>query len=276
VNAQRFEVVRTKEGAFALRDAESGEIMHPGQGPLHEAQHLYIAPSRLAERLSEPERGPLFLLDVGLGAGTNALSALRVAERLPEAARRLEIVSFDLTSAALQHAYESEQSLAFGFTPDLAQAARALLAGQHYESERASWRLVLGDLRESLPREPARSADIVFWDPYSPRTNPELWSESAFSELHRVCREGATVHTYGAATATRSALLLAGFFVGLGPATGTKPKHATLAAMRLGDLVSPLDKKWLQGLPRVRDDQPCDPALSVEARARLALLPQFA
>jgi queuine tRNA-ribosyltransferase len=272
----RFEIVRTSQGAHALRDRESGEVMHPGRGPLHEAQALYLEPARLAQRLSEAPAEPLVLLDVGLGAGTNALCALALALLHARPARRLEIISLDLTCAAMRHAFASEQREAFGFTADVREAASALLGQHGYESERVGWRLVLGDACTELAALPAQSIDIVFWDPYSPRTNPGMWSEQTFALLRRVCRDGATVHTYSAATATRSALLLAGFNVGLGPSVGEKQRRATLAATRLSDLAAPLDRSWLLGFPRPLPGVLRDPVLSCEARARLERLPQLA
>lgn len=273
MSESRFEIISTESGAPALRDLSSGEIMHPGAGPLEEAQAIYVTPSRLAQRLAEPGPDPLVLLDLGLGAGSNAFCALKLAQQLPEVARRLEIVSLDRDSAALRYALESEQPEAFGMVGDLAGAARCLLSGQPYQSARASWRLVLGDARMELTRMAASSFDVVFWDPYSPRTNPHLWSEPAFAAVRRACRTGATLHTYGAATSTRSALLLAGFFVGFGPALGRKQRHATIAATRLCDLARPLERTWLANFPRAATS---DPALSEEAYARLSRSLQFA
>jgi queuine tRNA-ribosyltransferase len=182
-------------------------------------------------------------------------------------------VSLDQQSSAFAHALQSAQRAEFGFTPELAEAARSLLAARRYESARASWRLVLGDARVELARLPACSVDVVFWDPYSPRSNPELWSEQAFAAARRLCRERATLHTYGAATATRSALLLAAFHVGFGPALGKKQRRATIAATCLDDLARPLDRAWLANFPRSPSH---DPALSCEALSRVSRAPQFA
>jgi queuine tRNA-ribosyltransferase len=271
----RFEIVRTTQGAPALRDVESGEVMHPGLGPLHEAQALYITPSRLCERLAQAQPEPLVLLDLGLGAGTNALCALSLALAHQRPARRLEMLSLDLTSAALRHAFASGEREAFGVTANVREAVSALLDQHSFETERVSWRLVLGDACREIAALPEQSIDLVFWDPYSPRTNPSMWSERAFALLRRVCRDGATVHTYSGATATRSALLLAGFYVGLGPNVGERQRRATLAATRLADLAAPLDHTWLAGFPRPVPGILRDPALSCEARARLERLPQL-
>ncbi len=51
--------------------------MHPVVGPLVEAERLYVGPSRLRERLVDGAKDPLVLLDVGLGAGSNAIAAWR-------------------------------------------------------------------------------------------------------------------------------------------------------------------------------------------------------
>src|SRR5687767_2150020 len=71
-----FEVVETRDGSRAMRDRESGELMHP-VGPLLEAAAIYVEPARLAERL---QAGAVTLFDVGLGAGSNAAGAWLLSE----------------------------------------------------------------------------------------------------------------------------------------------------------------------------------------------------
>jgi len=113
----------------------------------------------------------------------------------------------------------------------------------------------------------------VFWDPYSPLANPALWSVAIFARLRRLCRDGATVHTYSAATATRTALLLSGFFVGLGPPSGRRQRPTTIAATRLDSLEAPLSGAWLAQLAQARVPLPSDAPDA--AMARLTLHPQF-
>src|SRR5882757_8893873 len=72
----RYEVL-VKEGIGYIRDIASGEIMHPGGDPEHEARSLYLEQSRLIERLRERTDEPLVLWDVGLGAAANAMTAIR-------------------------------------------------------------------------------------------------------------------------------------------------------------------------------------------------------
>ncbi len=267
------EVVITRDGAKAIRDRITGQLMHPVVGPAVESQRIYIAPSGLEARLRHgTTRRPLVLLDVGLGAGSNAIAAWRLSESLPEDARPLEIVSFDQSVAALALALSAEHAGAFGFDGEAGVAARAVLANGQHETARTRWRLVLGDLASTLDGEERGMADAAFWDPFSPRANPELWTVRAFRSLFRLCGEGATVLTFGGATAARSALLLAGFAVGVGVDMGMG-KRATRAALSAAELEAPLDRRWLERL--ARSSAPFPPDAPKDALAQIGALPQF-
>jgi queuine tRNA-ribosyltransferase len=246
------EVVRTSGGALAIRSVEDGEVMHPGVGPLVEAEALYVRQSRLAERL---RAGPVVLFDVGLGAGSNALAARAEAER---SGGRLELVSFERDLGALALALEHGPD--FGMDGAGLAAARALLAHGRHESAHVGWRLVRGDLLEGLAREQS-AADVIFWDPFSPRVNPELWTAAAFAQARARAAPRAALYTYSASTAVRAAMLLGGWTVGVGDAIGTK-RQTTAAAVELADLARPLPPTW----PR---------RLSPELQGPVSTLPQF-
>ncbi len=266
----RYEIVLTSLGVPAVRDAVLGEVMHPVIGPDVESERLYVAQSRLRERLA-PSGPRLVLFDVGLGAGSNALAALAAADAGADGGRGLEIVSFELDPRALALATSDEGAARLGLAPRARDAARELLARGRHEGSRVLWRLVAGDLRDTLPLEAAR-ADVVFWDPFSPKANPEAWTLAAFAALRARCAEGATLYTYSTATATRSALLLAGFFVGAGDPSGPK-EETTAAATDPSLLARPLDGRWLARLGR--SSAPFPPDAPPDALERVARHPQF-
>jgi queuine tRNA-ribosyltransferase len=262
------EVVRTRGGALAMRSLAAGEVMHPGTGPLVEAERLYVRQSRLEERLLQAGT-PLVVLDVGLGAGSNALAARAASERAPAGAARLDLVSFERDTGALELALAHGD--AFGWRGEPAEAARALLARGAHETPRTRWRLVAGDALEALARF-AEPADVVFWDPFSPRANPDLWTVAAFAAARRVAGPRCTLYTYSASTATRLAMLLAGWAVGVGDPIGDKAQ-TTAAAVAAGDLARPLEPRWLERLSRPDAPLPRDAPPDAVARARAA--PQF-
>ncbi len=268
------EVVTTHGGALAIRDLATGEVMHPGVGALVEAEALYVRQSRLAERLlaagtADGAAARVVLFDIGLGAGSNALAARMVAERAPAGAATLELVSFERDLGALELALT--RGAGFGLDGEPGLAARALLAADRHETPRTRWLLRRGELLAALADEPTR-ADVVFWDPYSPRANPELWTIAAFAALRRVAGPRCTLFTYSASTATRVALLLAGWAVGTGDAIGAKAQ-TTAAAVGADDLARPLDRRWLSRVSLAGAPLPSDAPEG--AAEHVAAAPQF-
>jgi queuine tRNA-ribosyltransferase len=262
--------VVTSSGAPAVLDREVGEVMHPVIGARAEAERLYVAQSRLGERLAAGGP-PLRLFDVGLGAGANALAALGAARRAGPGARVLELVSFERDTGALSLAASPEGAARLGLAGDEVAAARELLAEGLHQEPGVRWRLARGELLAALLAE-TELAEVVFWDPFSPRANPGLWTLAAFAALRARCAPGAVVFTYSTATATRSALLLAGFHVGAGDPSGPK-EQTTAATAGPGPLARPLDRRWLLRLARSSapfpDDAPPD------ALDRIRAHPQF-
>lgn len=251
----KHEVVRTSKGALAMRSLEADETMHPGVGPLIEAEQLYVRQSRLRERLGERR---LVVFDVGMGAGSNALAARRAAMQAPAGA--LDLISFERDLEPLTMALDVPE--AFDLQGEPGEAARALLTHGQHENARVSWQLRHGDLLHALATEPLR-ADIVFWDPFSPKANPGLWTVAAFTAIRRVAGPRCTLFTYSASTTVRLALLLGGWAVGVGEAIGEKAQ-TTAAAVEASDLRCPLDRAWLTRLHRpdlrLPSDAPADAA----------------
>jgi tRNA U34 5-methylaminomethyl-2-thiouridine-forming methyltransferase MnmC len=269
-----FELVTLRNGARAVRNVVHGEVMHPSIGPWQEAQALYVAQSRLAEQL-QLAGPPLCVWDVGLGAGTNAVAALTCARDLGSLQRRaLHVVSFEIDLAPLRLALADE--LGFPFLQPFSRAATQLVAAQSWSEGLLRWDLHLGDAA-ALWQRPWQPADVVFFDPFSPSSNPGLWTPSAFALLRRHAREerdGCTLFTYSAATPTRVSLLLGGFNVGTGLATGMK-SETTAAATRSELLRRPLDLRWLARWERSSSKAPHGVALDAQIERAVREHPQF-
>jgi queuine tRNA-ribosyltransferase len=264
------EIVRTRGGALAMRSLADGEVMHPGVGPLVEAEQLYVRQSRLDQRLRAAVDSTLVVLDVGLGAGSNALAARAVSQRAPAGAARLVLCSFERDLDALELALAHGED--FGWQGEPAEAGRALLARGEHQTARTHWRLVRGDLLAALAGWTV-PADIIYWDPFSPRANPALWTVAAFAAARRIAGSRCTLFTYSASTASRMAMLLGGWAVGIGDAIGDK-RQTTAAAVDPDDLARPLDRRWLARL--ARPDVPLPADAPVDAIARATAAPQFA
>jgi queuine tRNA-ribosyltransferase len=223
----RYEVVLRGEVGF-IRDRSSGEVMHPGSEPAAEARALYVEQSRLVTRLAAAGEAPLVVWDVGLGAATNAMGAILAvegAQRGP-AARRLEIISFEKDLDSLKLALDHMRQ----FKHLRHAAPRALVAGNEWTNRTASihWSLMPGDF--ALRKFDAAPPDIIYFDPFSFKTDGALWTLQAFRELAHICaNRPVELFTYTYSTRVRTAMLAAGFHVAKGRGSG--PKAETTIAL---------------------------------------------
>jgi queuine tRNA-ribosyltransferase len=109
-------------------------------------------------------------------------------------------------------------------------APRALLADNRWTNAASTieWLLLPGDF--ALRKYDAPAPEIIFFDPFSFRTDGALWTLKAFRELAALCsQKPAELYTYTYSTSVRAAMLAAGFYVAKGRATG--PKSETTIAL---------------------------------------------
>ncbi len=271
-----YEIVTVASGARSVRSREHGETFHPVIGPMAEARTLHVEQQRLVERAAAT-RGDFVIWDVGLGAAANAVAVLEAfASR--EAAATIRLHSFDVSVAPL--AFAVENAAALGYLADHRAAVAELLDSRRATAGAVEWYLHVGDFRTLHEGMPAPHA--ILYDPYSPKANPELWTLEHFAELFRSLdpERGCLWSNYTRSTAVRVTLLLAGFFVGRGAATGEK-EETTLASNHADLLTAPLDRAWLQRVHRstaaapLRDGGSAGP-IAVEDWERLGAHPQFA
>jgi queuine tRNA-ribosyltransferase len=228
-----YEVHVSPQGFSSIRQISSGEVMHSVSAPDEEANRLYVEQSRLAARLRRREPNdeqPLVVWDVGLGAASNAMAAIRLAERElgtmgPTALRPLHLISFERDLDSLILAARNAPS----FLHVRHSAPHGLLKNGYWRdtSGRIDWRLLRGDFLDHLESAPA--PDLIFYDPFSSKTDTALWRSEVFARLHQRCQpEPAELYTYASGTEVRVALLVAGFHVAEG--VGTGPKATTTVA----------------------------------------------
>ncbi|MEO0055944.1 MAG: hypothetical protein RLZZ50_1891 [Verrucomicrobiota bacterium] len=273
-----YEIFPSACGTFnSIRHISSGEVMHSVSAPAEEAERLYVAQSRLAERLKTGDGAELVVWDVGLGAASNAMAAIACAEKT-QGERGLRIVSFerdlDPLSLAARHA---------SHFPHLRHAAPAALLREGRWSDASGlidWELRHGDFLAEF--EAAAAPEVIFYDPFSAKTDGGLWTAEVFTRLRTHCIAGGGVtelYTYSAATAVRVALLRAGWWVAEGAGTG--PKASTTIAFAgkpAGEGVKLLGAEWLARWRRSGAKFPADlPAADRAAFERgIEAHPQFA
>lgn len=238
-----FELVELKSGGVSIRSLEHGETMHIGTDPRTESLALHVGQQRLVERVREWSDGsPFVVWDIGLGPAGNAITAIEV---LRKAGKQVEIHSFEIDTAVLEFAIRHAGAL--GYLVGWEDCIRELLAeGSVSPVPGISWHLHRGDFTHLPHSAPAPAS--IFFDPYSPARNPEMWSQDVFRKLWSAVTSpdapDCMMTNYTRSTSVRVTMALAGWFVGVGVPTGEK-EETTVAANRISLLENRLDTSWL-------------------------------
>ncbi|MEY2466509.1 MAG: hypothetical protein QOD03_1030 [Verrucomicrobiota bacterium] len=253
-----YKLVKLANGSHSLHSLKYRETLHPGLGPAQEAEALYVRQLHLTERLQKHE-GEFIVWDIGLGAAANALTLLRATEKVPCSIR---LLSFDYTIEPLQFALEHKTDLGFlnGYETQVEQLVREHHVAFENGAQKITWNLHLADFPTLLTQPAAQKSSkphVIMFDAYSPASNPAMWTLPLFTNLFRLLdpNRPCALPTYSRSTILRTTLLLAGFFVGVGQATGQK-EETTIAANTLELLAEPLDRRWLERARRSDSAEP--------------------
>ena len=278
-----YQLVQLTSGGYSLHSLAYGETFHPVIGPVAEAEALYVNQLRLRERLKN-HTGEFVIWDVGLGAAANALTVLRAARDLTTSIR---LVSFDNTTEPLEFALKNAAVLGYfgGYESQiqaiLDQHAVQFTNGAHD----VNWQFHLGDFPTLLTQPTAAALPkphAILFDAFSPAKNPAMWSLPLFTKLFQLLdpQRPCALPTYSRSTIMRVTLLLAGFHVGVGHATGEK-EETTIAANTRDLIIEPLNLRWLERARRSHSAEPLHDdvykigPLTPESWEKLRSHPQF-
>lgn len=264
-----YQLIESPQGFFSIGQKSSGEVMHSFVHPDEEAHRLYAEQSQLEKRLQEELDKPLVVWDVGLGAAHNAMAAIRVYEQL---------IAEGLTNLRPLHLYSFENDL-----DSLRLAIDHLLRFKHLwhsapsrilsqgewsnANNQVQWKLLEGDFTTLISAVAAPTPHILFYDPFSSKTNAPLWEFELFQRLFHYCESELTeFFTYSNSTPVRASLLAAGFMLAKGIPSAAKADTTIAITPRMAkaNLFSRelLDHTWLKRWER--SDRPYPEALNIE------------
>ena len=136
---------------------------------------------------------------------------------------KLKIISFEKDLDALRLALFHPAE----FTHLRHKAPHELLENSTFYHDNICWELIEGDFLETFEKAPL--PDLIYFDPFSSKTDSEMWSLKTFEKLFLYIQsKNCSLFNYTASTVIRTRLLLAGFYVSHGKAS--PPKEETTVA----------------------------------------------
>lgn len=260
----------TADGSFTFFSEEFGEAFHSRQGAKSEAFNKFADATDLARKAAQ---GSIRLLDVCYGLGYNTAAALDVVWATnPNCV--VEWVGLE-RDATVPQAAIAPAFLQLWSTP-VQVALQAIAHTCCHHTPHLTANLFIGDARQTIQplAKSGFQADAIFFDPFSPRRCPQLWTVEFLTWVARCLAPTGRLATYSRSASVRAALLAAGLGIGTIPLGEAALPHewaqGTVASFEPRSLhpLSPMEQEHLQTRAAIpyRDPTLTDSAAVIQAR----------
>lgn len=201
----------SSDGSYTLFNQEYQESYHSlKDGAIKETLFKHIFPAFEYAKIQERAR----VLDICFGLGYNSFFTLRhfLTQAYPF---KLEIYSPEkdesLFKSLSDFAYPKElESLG---EQGIKELLKVLIENKTYKTPHYKLECFIGDAIAYIKQFEDNFFDIVYQDAFSPKKNPELWSEEYFALLYKKVSENGMVTTYSQSGFVRDNAKKAGFFI---------------------------------------------------------------
>lgn len=222
------------DGSHTLYAPRFGQHYHDSKGAIDESRHVFLEHGQLLNRLGRAEHVHVF--EMGFGTGLNLLL---VADALRSTSSKASVTYTTI------EAYPLSSNLAAQLNYAARLAYHAFSLASIFDQLRPG--LNTFDLLPQLKlrvfvgffadfKEFGPPIDLVFFDAFSPKVNPELWTAPVFETLLHHTANHCVLSTYCAAVGARAAMCYAGWKVARAPGCKTR-REMTLASNSEQELI---------------------------------------
>ena len=220
-------IIKTADGSVTIHLPDWNEQYHSKHGAVQEARHVFLKMG-LYTLFKRKNLSRLSILEIGFGTGLNTFLTLLEAERLG--------LNIDYTGVEA-YPVASEEVGMLNY-PEAVQAEDK--AGYFQKLHDADWEkeVEISEFfkltKQQKKFDEIRDSelyDLIYFDAFGARVQPELWTEEIFSLMFNALKAGGILVTYAAKGSVRRAMLAAGFQVEKLP--GPPGKREMLRAVKL-------------------------------------------
>ena len=203
----------TADKTESFLNEKVGESYHSQTGAVEEALKKYAIPCKIKELA---KTGKVVILDMFFGMGYNSAMAVTVAlDENPNC--EVEVIGVENDPEIVKKIQEVNPPIDF-----FKHYKKLEKDNLEFKEGKVKVKLLLGDAREEVKKLKDEYFDCIFYDPFSPKTSPEMWTEELFKEMFRVMNKTAILATYSCARLGRDNMSKAGLFYDDGPCVGRR------------------------------------------------------
>ncbi|MHA7131549.1 tRNA (5-methylaminomethyl-2-thiouridine)(34)-methyltransferase MnmD [Algoriphagus namhaensis] len=205
-----IKIITTEDGSHSLYHEGLKETYHSFHGAFRESIHVFMLYGLDSWLMQNPNKKPIRVFEVGFGTGLNAWLSLVWAEqnRVPMLYHTIEPFPLEEEIYSQLNYGEMDESIAH-YRPYLQQLHRAAWDSGTVMSEYFNMKKEQTTLEEVQ----LYPMDVVFYDAFAPKKQPELWEKQLFEKIYHMMRPGAVLTTYCATGQLRRDLADIGFQV---------------------------------------------------------------
>ena len=199
-------IIKTADGSTTIHLEQWNEQYHSKHGAIQEAYHVFIKHGLEVVPPKEVTR----ILEIGFGTGLNALITLLEAEKanrtisyvgveaFPVAAEEMALLNYltELKATHLSDAFSEMHKSEGGITHQIAPLFKLEKRQQDF-----------------LEIEDKACFDLIYFDAFGARVQPELWTEIVFQKMYDALDDKGVLVTYSAKGSVRRAMQAVGFKV---------------------------------------------------------------
>lgn len=199
------EIIQTLDGSTTIHLKEWDECYHSKHGAIQEAQHVFIQ-----NGLSLFPNQSVSILEIGFGTGLNAFITLLESKKFHQSIHYVGVEAYPVNAAEV---------IAMNYVTELNAISDEALFKKMHES---NWdeKVVLHPEFELTKRkqffdeiDAVEEFDLIYFDAFGYRVQPELWSTAIFKKMFTALRPGGKLVTYAARGVVKRSMIEVGFTV---------------------------------------------------------------
>lgn len=217
-------LLKTGDGSYTLQIPEWNEQYHSKHGALAEALHVFIKEG-LHFWLSSHNSSEVSILEIGFGTGLNAYLTFLETQKKSIQIHYTGVEAYPLSM-------EEIETLNY---PSLLNAPKDKFLKIHNipweKSGNISSSFQLTKQKKNFSEiEDQNAFDLIYFDAFGIRVQPELWTEEIFNKMYKSLRPNGILVTYAANGSARRAMKSVGFEVARLP--GPPNKREMMRALK--------------------------------------------
>lgn len=199
------EIIRTLDGSTTIHIKEWNECYHSKHGAIQEAKHVFIK-----NGLALFPNQSISILEIGFGTGLNTFISFLEAQKLGQTINYVGVEAYPISELEIQSMNYLEELDALD-----SKAVFDKIHSTNWEEK--------NDLSEnfSLTKrnqffeeiEDIEEFDLIYFDAFGYRVQPELWSTSIFEKMYKALKPNSVLVTYAARGVVKRSMIEVGFTV---------------------------------------------------------------